>query len=172
MLPPKIYRKREGGGTEWWSAPFNECFMLKCCSSQIGANIFQCSPVIILMESLNKTLISEPQTADLYWQSSSSSVAWSAPLIERWKVVNTKFVINRMMKWCGLRLMSSGWAGKSFCDSSIQWVEFWQSFSSAKPEGCSTASTAPWFMFVREDYSVWCNQVARCRIFPPITSDC
>lgn len=98
---------------------------------------FQLFPVIIVMQSLNKMLISEPQTADLYWLSSSSSVPRSTPLIARWRVVNTKFVINLMMKLCGSVLMSSGWAGKTFCDSSMKWVEFWQSFWSAKPEGCS-----------------------------------
>lgn len=36
-------------------------FRLKCSDGQIRANIAHCSPVISLMESLNKMLISEPK---------------------------------------------------------------------------------------------------------------
>lgn len=37
------------------------CFRLKCSDGQIRANAVHCSPVISLMESLNKMLVSEPK---------------------------------------------------------------------------------------------------------------
>lgn len=63
---------------EWLTSPFISVGGL--CWSILMTNIVQCSLEISLMESLNKMLASESKTTDLWWQSSSSSLPWSALL--------------------------------------------------------------------------------------------